>query len=348
MNTDILFSVIIPVYNREHIIQSAIKSVIEQDYTNWELILVDDGSTDNTGAVCKEFSENDDRIHYFKRENSGVSSARNFGLKHATGIYIVFLDSDDSLMNNCLKTLNEYILNTNVDLDFVCYGSESSSTKIWKPVESISCVVSRNEIREKYLPTHINIYPQDKHFLLNYVWNKCYRYNFIVQNNILFDESRKLWEDGIFVVDCLDKAKNILLIPEILHLGCNDPTVDHLSGSFHDEQIMTYINDEISFMNKYKKEYDFTSNHYCHSNLETLNRLLLSAFRKNGMNSKLMIHSAMQSTIVKHWVSNIEPLTNFEKYVKDSIKNDNYRKLVLFLALHNIKNNIKNLKRNRK
>jgi len=90
-----LISIITPVYNVEKFIVETIESVINQTYTNWELILIDDGSTDNSGDICKQYTEKDKRIKYFYKTNSGQAAARNVGIKNAKGEYITFLDSDD-------------------------------------------------------------------------------------------------------------------------------------------------------------------------------------------------------------------------------------------------------------
>ena len=79
------FSVIVPVYNRENMIASVIDSVVSQSYSSWELLLIDDGSTDSTAEVCKRYAAQDERVRYFYKDNGGVSSARNFGIREANG-----------------------------------------------------------------------------------------------------------------------------------------------------------------------------------------------------------------------------------------------------------------------
>ena len=100
-----LISVIIPVYNLEKYISYAVNSIISQDMTDWELIIVDDGSTDNTGQVCDTFLQMDRRIRVFHTPNRGVSAARNIGLEHAKGKYVAFLDGDDIYSPLGLKIL---------------------------------------------------------------------------------------------------------------------------------------------------------------------------------------------------------------------------------------------------
>lgn len=107
MRNEPLVSVITPTYNRAKILPDAIKSVIEQTYGNWEMIIVDDGSTDNTQDVVARIK--DKRIRYFKKPNGGPTKARNFGLEHANGKWVMYLDSDDTLYPTCIATMIEWL-----------------------------------------------------------------------------------------------------------------------------------------------------------------------------------------------------------------------------------------------
>lgn len=126
MTNTILFSVIIPSYNRAHILPQAINSVLNQTYPNWELFIVDDGSTDNTSNVVCDF--NDTRINYLKKENGGVCSARNFGVGYSKGDYVVFLDSDDFVSKDWLQHFYEKI-DININPDIICSGLERVNLK---------------------------------------------------------------------------------------------------------------------------------------------------------------------------------------------------------------------------
>ncbi|PMC01165.1 MULTISPECIES: glycosyltransferase family 2 protein [Streptococcus] len=98
-------SIIIPVYNVENYLRSCLDSVLSQTYKDFEVLMVNDGSTDSSGAICQEFAERDSRFHYFEKENGGLSDARNYGLDRAKGHYITFLDSDDFLFEDYLENL---------------------------------------------------------------------------------------------------------------------------------------------------------------------------------------------------------------------------------------------------
>lgn len=104
-----LVSVITPTYNRAEIVLKAIKSVLTQTYKNWELIIIDDGSTDNTPRVVEKIG--DERIRYLYKKNGGPSKARNFGIKASRGKWVMYLDSDDTLFPNCIATMVEWLEN---------------------------------------------------------------------------------------------------------------------------------------------------------------------------------------------------------------------------------------------
>ena len=93
-----LFSIIIPVYNVLEYLPRCVSSICNQSFTNWEMLLIDDGSTDGSEDLCDQFAASDPRIRVFHKPNGGVSSARNFGLRYASGDYILFVDSDDFLL----------------------------------------------------------------------------------------------------------------------------------------------------------------------------------------------------------------------------------------------------------
>ena len=125
---EVLVSVIIPTFNRERILSQAIDSVINQTYQNWECIVVDDGSEDNTIDLLRRYSEKDSRIRFYKRDRlpKGAPTSRNIGLKHANGDYVIFLDSDDYLLPFCIEQrIKEMVSN-----DRFLFGVFPMATKI--------------------------------------------------------------------------------------------------------------------------------------------------------------------------------------------------------------------------
>lgn len=124
-----LVSVILPTYNNSHLLHKCINSVLSQKFNDLELIIIDDGSTDNTELVCKEFQKKDSRIEYIKIKNSGVAEARNTGLNIAKGKYICFIDSDDEYFSNYLSIMVDTMIKNDIDLAWCDYTNDNSSAE---------------------------------------------------------------------------------------------------------------------------------------------------------------------------------------------------------------------------
>lgn len=121
MNNEYLISIIVPVYNVEPFISECINSILIQSYKNFELILVNDGSTDNSPTICEQYASKDKRIKVIHKANGGLSDARNWGLKFSSGEYVVFLDSDD-YWNDCDALFSLYsLLNKYSEVDVVFF-----------------------------------------------------------------------------------------------------------------------------------------------------------------------------------------------------------------------------------
>ena len=112
----IKYSIIVPIYNIEKYIEECILSVINQSYKNYELVLVDDGSLDNSGIICDNYAKKYKKIKVIHKKNGGLSDARNAGIKISTGEYVLFLDGDDTLYNNCLEEINSQLSDDSIDL----------------------------------------------------------------------------------------------------------------------------------------------------------------------------------------------------------------------------------------
>jgi glycosyltransferase involved in cell wall biosynthesis len=115
-----MISIIVPVYNTEKYLDQCIQSILSQTYTDFELLLIDDGSTDSSGAICDRYAEQDSRVRVFHKPNGGVSSARNLGLDNAKGEWVTFCDSDDWVYDYWLQNFAD----SSDDVDIVCQGVE--------------------------------------------------------------------------------------------------------------------------------------------------------------------------------------------------------------------------------
>lgn len=207
MSENNIISIIIPVYNVEKYIRQSIESVLNQTYKQLEMIIVDDGSKDMSASICDEYAKKDDRIKVIHKENGGLSSARNTGMKVATGKYIMFLDSDDFLENNACELLYNTI--ESKDLDYVIgnYIYTTYEGKKWSnPMFNV------NESFEVMLQEY-----EKSFFVMNsVVWNKIFKREFIQEHNLKFIEGA-LAEDAIFCSTCYTQSPKSYFIKDIIY-----------------------------------------------------------------------------------------------------------------------------------
>lgn len=209
-----MVSVVVPVYNAEDNISNCIKSVLNQTYRDFELILINDGSTDDTEKIINYFLEKDERIKVISRENKGVSFTRNEGIALSKGEYITFLDSDDYIDNSFLSSFVKEMECTNPDLVVTGYN-KIEGDNVTKNIPAINGSYSIDELGCVYKDIF-------KMAILNPCWNKMYKSQYV--KDIKFPEDMSLGEDLIFnlryiknidSIAFLDKANYFYVCDEI-------------------------------------------------------------------------------------------------------------------------------------
>ena len=195
-----MISVIVPVYNTEKYLHRCVDSILSQTFADFELLLVNDGSIDGSGAICDEYAQKDSRVRVFHKENGGVSSARNFGLDNALGEYVMFVDSDDYIYPQMCKIMAESIQAMSVDL-VVC-GTEETGGGYWKPQKDE--IISISELKNNF-----SYYVTTE--LLSPPWNKIFKRDNI-RNKFRADMS--FGEDLVFNLNYLETCKKIAFITE--------------------------------------------------------------------------------------------------------------------------------------
>lgn len=230
-------SIIIPVHNVEQYLSRCIDSVLSQTFANWELLLVDDGSTDKSSSLCDEYKLKDVRIRVFHKENGGVSSARNMGLDYAKGEWISFVDSDDYLEPNMYE---------------VMYAGTQCA-----PVDVVYCdyfqCFNNGKIRE-----NVAVYDSDKRerlraFLLKgwpVVWNKLYRRSFLEKNDITFQSKYNFCEDMLFTFEVLYHSNEALHIAQALYNYNRINEYSIVNTLWSNERMIRNIQDGIEVVNK--------------------------------------------------------------------------------------------------
>ena len=207
-----LISVIIPVYNREHTLKRCVDSILQFPSPFIEVLLVDDCSSDGSRTIIQDYC-NDKRVHaIFHELNKGVSAARNTGLATATGEYIMFVDSDDFIADDLLETITANLTTVQPDMLWFGHSIFLDASKQVFPVEQPGIekdqLYNRQFITEKILPVMVNVSDQKEYFINAYTWDKVFKRDIIEQHHIRFDETRRLWEDRIFVVEYLKYAQS--------------------------------------------------------------------------------------------------------------------------------------------
>ncbi len=203
-----LISIIVPVYNKEKDIGAFVESIISQTYTHWELILVDDGSTDRSAIICDEYSHINKRIHVFHHQfNGGISKARNTGILHSNGEWLFISDADDTLIQDGLSFLVGCISD---DIDLVSASYLRYINGVLQP-ETRKSSSLKLSIRD-YVEC-IGIIPQSRN-LDRYVWNKLFKTAIIKDNTLFFDDDLRLYEDVCFIYRYLKCCHNYVQCAE--------------------------------------------------------------------------------------------------------------------------------------
>ena len=339
-----LISIVIPVYNAEKYLEQCLNSIKNQTYKNFEVILVNDGSIDNSESICKSFVEADTRFRYYLKGNGGASSARNFGLDNVTGNYITFIDADDWVDENHLEVLINNIKDNNSDM----------------AVSSIKKFDNSNNF-------YFRVYSNEEKYLLNY--NKFNRVEFLVilpklipANNsykvavsklfkkelvtdVRFDESIVYGEDLEFFFKIYNNINSISYIDEVTYVyRLHDERSSSKFGQLHMEQ-------ELSI---YKKMYErieelgLPTIHY----VNTLRNLL--DYRKDYLDNRDLYNEYVEFlekiekkiTYPKELISIIVPIYNVSPYLQlclESIENQTYPHFEVLLINDGSRDNSKDI-----
>lgn len=244
-----MISVIVPVYNAEAYLDPCIESVLTQSYRNLELILINDGSTDNSLELCRRW-EYDPRVIVLSTENRGVSAARNLGLDKANGVWILFLDSDDRLIEGCLERLMALVSPQTQEV-IGAYTSDENAN----PVKAcLHQTVPADSVRRMMLdPVNHRLMPDFyvvKPLSLPSCWGKLLRKDIIRANSIRFREELRLSEDTLFHLDYLACISDVTVTDlPVLYYRCNTASVTKV---FHPGQ----LDNRLRFFTILKEQWD--------------------------------------------------------------------------------------------
>lgn len=277
MDSEQIISVVVPVYNAQQNLSRCIDSILRQSYRQLEVILVDDGSTDESGAVCDRYAMQDSRVRALHKKNGGVSQARNAGIQAASGTYLQFVDSDDILNEDFCRTMVESLVSSGADLVVCGYRAVHTSLGY-----SDTCRSTPGLVRLLEGPSPAKAFLQlDRDKVLSMPWNKLFIRE-KVKNG--FHRDISLGEDKIFVMDYLAENPCYTVIEEILY----DYYVDNentLSRKYSPERIryvkavteQTFAFCDRMFGEHYDKTYVYTDF------MDSVNATIDLCLRNNGV-----------------------------------------------------------------
>lgn len=306
---NIKISVIIPVYNVEKYIGQCLDSIVNQTYKNLEIIIVNDGSNDNSLEIINRYSQNDRRIKIINLENKGVSFARNIGIKNSEGNYISFVDSDDYLNLNTYEKLAENL--DGEDLIIFNYGRFENSTG--------------EIIKEKYVSDdEMQELPEEKRYLYSKInhscWNKLYKTEYLKRNKFKFFEI--LYEDVFFNLEVIYSTNNIKILNESFY-NYRVNRKDSIMGNRNNNDL-NYIQRQVS---AYK------------TNFENINKLIEK--NKNNYSAGKLVYILSER---ENWRAKLERNLNFEeidKYLREYFKKENTNELATKILLKKVNETLK-------
>ena len=199
------YSIIIPVYNVEEYMDRCLKSILNQTYSNYEVIIVNDGSPDNSDNIIKSYEKEDKRFKGYKKANGGLSDARNYGLKYATGDYLIFIDADDYIENNYLEKVND-VLERNKDIDVLKF-------KIKLVDEGGNLIRMENGLNKEGVTSFDELVKLE---FLEPAWSYVYKLSFWKENNFTYLKGM-IHEDFGLTPEILMKANKIYYLNSYLY-----------------------------------------------------------------------------------------------------------------------------------
>lgn len=202
MKKEPVLSIVMPVYGVEKFISKAIESVLSQSFQDWELLVINDGSKDNSRTIAKEYEMRDDRIVVYDKINGGLSDARNYGLKKARGKYIHFFDSDDWIESDFYSTLFPIAERSKCEV-LICGYTVDHELKSYTKAEERPCFNGTITQSPLSLPSTISLY-------FNYAWNKLFLRDFLISNNLLYEKGLFAVEDCVFMSNLINYSASII------------------------------------------------------------------------------------------------------------------------------------------
>lgn len=267
-----LVSVIVPVYNVELYLEKCLDSLMNQTYKNLEILLIDDGSLDNSGSICDEYSKKDSRFVVIHKSNGGVSSARNEGLKQMNGNYFTFVDPDDVVDKNYVKILLENCLKHNCEISICGVRDVYENQQIRSCSKKFKKKIDKSRAIQEVL---------NSKYYTGVVWGKIYKKEIL--DFIRFDENLKIAEDLKFLINILENIESVYVDTTVclynFTLRNNSATSCEFNENWKNE-ILLCENIENTLTNKKLKKY--AKKRYIKINLDCIIKLVREGYDLNN------------------------------------------------------------------
>lgn len=307
------FSIVMPVYNSENSVAKTIDSVLNQDFKNFEFIIVNDGSTDKTLSILKGYSNMDDRILVKTIENSGPGKARNSGIEEASGEFLFLLDADDQLAKDTLSSYYNNLEKDDYDLIISSYLLQVMDKDILLSEKKIGAAYQEIKDHELFLD---NIYSLMNKQLMYVVWNKIYKLSIIKEENIRF-RNYSSCEDRLFNIDYFHHVENCLVTDKIMYQYSFDGKKS-LTNKFLVNKFDTFVEFRRSLLALTLKNKQGTE----------------ALFLKGVMSCIIPVHSKDCSLSFKEKINYIKNILNSKDIIEacnDSLTDSSIRKLTKLL-----------------
>lgn len=229
------YSVIIPVYNAEGTLRRCLDSLVGQQFSNYELLLINDGSTDGSDAICREYANTYSCVRYFAKENGGVSSARNLGLEQAKGEYILFVDSDDYVSEDYFALLSHTLESNAVDLLMFGYRNFGGASTEWDT--GVFCEETESGVAKRISFAVCQ-------YLFSSLFSKAFKRQIIERNNIRFSNDLAIGEDQAFIFTYAMHIRSIGSIGDHLY------NVDVSDGNSLSRKARPYLTEQLMEVNR--------------------------------------------------------------------------------------------------
>lgn len=229
------YSVIIPVYNAEGTLRRCLDSLVGQQFSNYELLLINDGSTDGSDAICREYASTYSCVRYFAKENGGVSSARNLGLEQAKGEYILFVDSDDYVSEDYFALLSHTLESNAVDLLMFGYRNFGGASTEWDT--GVFCEETESSVAKRISFAVCQ-------YLFSSLLSKAFKRQIIERDNIRFSNNLAIGEDQAFIFTYAMHIRSIGSIENHLY------NVDVSDGNSLSRKARPYLTEQLMEVNR--------------------------------------------------------------------------------------------------